>query len=246
MELNIAVVDDFESDCKRIEEYIEHYFSDHRNKPTRVGRYYNAEDFLKTYRKGEYQIIFLDVCMGDMNGLELANRIRSGDKDICIIFMSTTRDFVFQSFSAVPEGYLCKPYEYAAFAEVMERTLSKLFEEEKLLKIQLSHCEAEVSIGEIVAVLSNNHSVDLKMITGEILESNMLFSDIQGALENEPNFLECNRGIIINMDYATQIKGDTIIMQDGTGYPVRRRGRKEISAKFTKYIAVKLRRRLDI
>lgn len=94
MELNIAVVNDLESDCKRIEEYIERYFSDRRNKPARVGRYYNAEDFLKTYRKGEYQIMFLDICMGEMNGLELANRIRSGDKDICIIFMSTTRDFV--------------------------------------------------------------------------------------------------------------------------------------------------------
>ena len=246
MNLNIAVIDDLENDCKRIEEYIERYFSDHRSKPVHVGRYYNAEDFLRTYRKGEYQIMFLDVCMGEMNGLELADRIRSGDKEICIIFMSTTRDFVFRSFSAVPEGYLCKPYEYAAFAEVMERTLGKLFEEEKLLKIQLSHYEAEVSIGEIVAVLSNNHSVDLKMITGEILESNMLFSDIQSSLENEPNFLECSRGVIINMDYATQIKGDTIIMQDGTGYPVRRRGRKEIFAKFTKYIAVKMRRRLDI
>ena len=113
------------------------------------------------------------------------------------------------------------------------KRISGRTEEEKLLKIQLSHYEAEVSIGEIVAVLSNNHSVDLKMITGEILESNMLFSDIQSSLENEPNFLECNRGIIINMDYAVQIKGDTIIMQNGTGYPVRRRGRKEISAKFT-------------
>lgn len=246
MNLNIAIVDDLKVDCEHIEKYIERYFSDRKNKPARVGRYYNAEDFLKTYRKGEYQIMFLDVCMGEMNGLELADRIRNGDKDICIIFMSTTRDFVFRSFSAVPEGYLCKPYEYAAFAEVMERTLNKLFAEEKLLKIQLSHCKAEISTGEIVSVLSNNHSVELKMITGEVLESNMLFSDIQESLENEPNFLECSRGIIINMDYATQIKGDTIIMQDGTGYPVRRRGRKDISAKFTKYIAGRIRRKLDI
>ena len=84
------------------------------------------------------------------------------------------------------------------------------------------------------------------MITGQTLESKMLFSQLQAVLENEPNFLECSRGVIINMDYAVQIKGDTIIMQNGTGYPVRRRGRKEISAKFTKYIAGKLRRRLDI
>lgn len=61
--------------------------------------------------------------MGDINGLELAGRIRKCDNDISIIFMSTTREFVFQSFAALPERYLCKPYEYAAFAEVMDRTL---------------------------------------------------------------------------------------------------------------------------
>ena len=246
MELNIAVVDDLKTDCERIERYIERYFSDRRNKPARIARYCSAEDFLKTYRKGEYQIMFLDVCMGEMNGLELAGRLRKGDKDICIIFMSTTREFVFQSFAAVPEGYLCKPYEYAAFAEVMDRTLGKLFAEEKLLKIQLPYSEAEVFIGEIVAVLSNNHCVDIKMITGQTLESKMLFSQLQAVLENEPNFLECSRGVIINMDYATQIKNDTIIMQDETVYPVRRRGRKDIAAKFTKYLAERMRRRLDI
>lgn len=240
MDLNIAVVDDLETDCKRIEECIGQYFFD-RHKTVSVVRYYNAEDFLKTYRKGEYQIMFLDVIMGEMNGLELAKRLRNGDKDICIIFMSSTRDFVFETFPSAPEGYLCKPFEYAAFAEVMDRTLNKLFAEKKYFKIRLTSGEIDVASEEIVAVLSNNHSVSVKMITGEILESNMLFSNFQTILENEPNFLECNRGIIINMDYALQFRGDTIIMQDKTTYPVRRRGRKDISSRFTIYLARKLR-----
>ncbi len=240
MDLNIAVVDDLEIDCERIEKCIEQYFLD-RHKTANVVRYCNAEDFLKAYRKGEYQIMFLDVIMGEMNGLELAKRLRNGDKDICIIFMSSTRDFVFESFPSAPEGYLCKPFEYSAFAEVMDRTLNKLFAEKKYFKIRLTSGEIDVASEEIVAVLSNNHSVSVKMITGEILESNMLFSNFQTILENEPNFLECNRGIIINMDYALQFRGDTIIMQDKTTYPVRRRGRKDISSKFTIYLARKLR-----
>ena len=85
MDLNIAVVDDLKFDCEHIEGYIERYFSDRKNKPVRIGRYCNAENFLKTYLKGEYQIIFLDICMGEMNGLELAGRIRKCDNDIRII-----------------------------------------------------------------------------------------------------------------------------------------------------------------
>ena len=78
MDLNIAVVDDLEIDCERIEKCIEKYFLD-RHKTANVVRYYNAEDFLKAYRKGEYQIMFLDVIMGEMNGLELAKRLRNGE-----------------------------------------------------------------------------------------------------------------------------------------------------------------------
>ena len=56
MDLNIAVVDDLAMDCERIEKCMEQYFLD-RHKTANVVRYYNAEDFLKAYRKGEYQIM---------------------------------------------------------------------------------------------------------------------------------------------------------------------------------------------
>ena len=80
MDLNIAVVDDLEIDCERIEKCTQQYFLD-QHKTADVVRYYNAEDFLKAYRKGEYQIMFLDVIMDEMNGLELAKRLRNGDRN---------------------------------------------------------------------------------------------------------------------------------------------------------------------
>lgn len=174
MKLNIAIVDDLKSDRKLIKEYIDKYFSNRRNKPAKVGNYHNVEDLLKAYRKGEYQILFVYICMDGMNGLELANRIRNADKDICIIFMSATRDFVFQSFSAVPEGYLCKPVEYAAFAEVMDRTLNKLFADENFLNIKLHHAKTEISISDIAAVLTKIHSIEIRLITGEVLKRNAI------------------------------------------------------------------------
>ena len=246
MKLHIAVADDFESDCQRIEDCLARYFSEHQEREYSVSRFPSAEAFLKTYRKGAFQILFLDICMGEINGLELAELLRKADNEISIIFMSTTRDYVFQSFPFEPRGYLCKPYEYPAVAEVMERTLRKMFAKEKLIKITLPHHEIEISVNEIMAVLSNNHITELKMITDQTIQSNMLFSEIESKLENEPNFLVCNRGVIINMDYASQLNGDRLIMQNGSIYPVRRRGRKELSARFTKYIASRIRRKLDI
>ncbi|MBR1737996.1 MAG: response regulator transcription factor [Firmicutes bacterium] len=246
MRLNIAVIDDLESDRRNISEYIDSYFTGKNIGAVHTEPFGNAEGFLKVYRKGEFQIVFLDICMDEMNGLDLADRLRKGDRNIAIIFMSTTRDFVFKSFPFQPKGYLCKPFEYEAFTEVMDRTLRDISAVEKFLKISIPHDEIEVEISEIFSVLSNNHSTEMKMITGEVYQCNMLFKEIEDVLEAEPNFLICNRGVIVNMDYTSQIKDDIIIMQDGTTYPIRRRGRKEIYAKFTKYATIRMRRRLDI
>ena len=246
MELNIAVVDDIEHDRTVIKNCLDQFFGDRRSCTVRTVNFSSAEDFLKAYRKGNFEIIFLDVCMGEMDGLALAEQLRIADREIGIIFMSTTRDFVFQSFPFQPKGYLCKPFEYAAFAEIMDRTLRDLNAEDKLLKVNIPHKVIEIPLAEIVALLANNHAVELKLITGEVRQSIMLFCELESALENEPNFLLCSRGIIINMDYASQIKDDKIIMQDDTVYPVRRRGRREILARFTKYAASRMRRRLDL
>ncbi|SFD13120.1 LytR/AlgR family response regulator transcription factor [Ruminococcus albus] len=246
MELNIAVIDDLEHDREVIRNYLDRFFGEKHNCTIKTADYTSAEEFLKKYRKGMFEIIFLDVCLGEMDGLALADKIRIADHDISIIFMSTTRDFVFQSFPSQPKGFLCKPFEYADFVDVMDRTISDFNAEDKLLKVNIPHMVLEIPLSEIVSVLSNNHSVDVKLITGEVKQSIMLFSELESALENEPNFLFCNRGIIINMDYASQVKGDQIVMQDEMIYPVRRRGRKDILAKYTKYAASRMRRRLDI
>ena len=72
MELNIAVVDDLEFDCKRNEDCIEQFFSARQSMTIHTARYRCSEDFLKIYRRGIFQIVFLDICMGEISGLDLA------------------------------------------------------------------------------------------------------------------------------------------------------------------------------
>ena len=155
MELNIAIVDDLEHDRIIIKNSVDRFFRDRHNCTIRSAEYSSAEDFLKTYRKGMFEIIFVDVCMGEMDGLTLAEQLRIADRELGIIFMSTTRDFVFQSFSSQPKGYLCKPFEYAAFAEVMNRTIRDLDAEDKHIVTATTDysvkIEASVESGNVFA-----------------------------------------------------------------------------------------------
>ncbi|MBR6385029.1 MAG: response regulator transcription factor [Ruminococcus sp.] len=246
MRFNIAVVDDIETDRSKIEEYIKEYFIACHYADFRIVRYESAEKFLGEYKKGRFQIVFLDICMSGMNGLELAGRLRMFDTDICIIFMSTTREFVFKTFSAEPKGYLCKPYKYHDFSEIMDRTIRSFSKIDKTIKVSISRTETEISASDVFSILSNNHISEIRTISGETYKSNSLFKEYEKILADEQNFLVCNRGIIVNMNYAVMAKDDKITMQDGTSYPIRQRDKKEIISKFTKYISARMRRKLEI
>ena len=126
MNLQIAVVDDIQQDIDIVKNMAKQYFSENSIFQPVITEYLNADDFLKGYTKDFFKIVFVDICIGEVNGIQLSQRLRRNDKDIIIIFISTTTEFVFQTFRAVPHGYLCKPYSFEEFSETMDRVMEKL------------------------------------------------------------------------------------------------------------------------
>ena len=54
-------------------------------------------------------------------------------------------------------------------------------------------------------------------------------------LSKNEAFLTCNRGLLINMDHVIGVRDDMFLMQDGSSFPLRSRGRAELMARFTRY-----------
>ena len=61
------------------------------------------------------------------------------------------------------------------------------------------------------------------------------FAQVQEQLQTQPEFLVCNRGVIINMSKVLRFEGDCIEMLDGTHLPVRQKDKNSLLAQFTQY-----------
>ena len=204
-----------------------------------ITEYLNADDFLKDYTKGTFKIVFIDICMEGMNGIELSQRIRRNDKDIIIIFISTTTEFVFKTFKALPHGYLCKPYSFEEFSETMDRAVEKFSYQPHELTVKVPRNEEKIYAENILWVITDLHDVNIKMITGQTIRSISSYTEIAEKLLSFENFFECNRGIIINVNYAVSLRGNDVLMQDGKVYPIRRQDRKKLSEIMIKQISNK-------
>ena len=88
--MNIAIIDDLKTDSDRLVELINTYMEQHRLQCRTMDLFSSGEAFLVTFTAGKYHLIFLDIYMDGITGMETAKRIRQTDHDCRIIFITTS------------------------------------------------------------------------------------------------------------------------------------------------------------
>lgn len=235
MELPIAVVDDLQPDRDRLSRDIRAFF-DERQETAEISVYESAEAFLAQFRPGGARIAFLDIRMDDMNGIELAKCLRAKDTELLIIFLTSSPEYAFEAFPVHPFDYLMKPYELTRLHDVLNEALRVLSVPEPEIAIRVSRASYQVPLRKLCAVVSQGHALQVTTTDGQNLRSIMTYGELRSQLEDDPRFLECNRGVIVNMDEVLSLSGDTIDMKNGTSYPLRVRNRSEILNRFSQYM----------
>lgn len=88
--------------------------------------YERGEDFLKAAGKSPFTILFLDIYMNGINGIETAKKLRSFDKDCLLIFTTTSTDHALERFQVRATHYLVKPYTDKDLSALTEELLSRI------------------------------------------------------------------------------------------------------------------------
>ena len=81
----------------------------------------------KENHPGELNLVFLDMEMGQLNGLETARQLRQGDEDLQLVFVTGYADYVFDGYSVGALGYLLKPPKAKQLEDVLARATAALF-----------------------------------------------------------------------------------------------------------------------
>ena len=244
-EINIAVVDDNNFDSRRLVHAVKKFFDESGlNLDLKIEIFNNGEEILERFEPGNFQIVFMDIIMKDLTGIETAEKLRGFDNEVLIVFTTTSRDFAFDAFPIHSFDYILKPYAQERINYVMNEALKILSAHDPFINVRVSRSSYKIPLKNISAVHSNDHNVELVMINGQSMLCSMTFKEFQTMLADEERFLECNRGVIINMDCVMSMSKDrdAFIMQNGTRYPIHVRQHRKIIDLFTQYQILKLRR----
>ena len=231
MGYKILLVDDDTELVKMLSKYFE-------RKKYRVITAQNGKEAIEKLQTAP-DIILLDINMPQMDGLEVCRKIR--DKISCPILFLTARVEEEDRVNGLLSGgddYILKPFESTQIFHVLDDALALLPEQEAELSFEYRSFDVHFPLSKIQYIYSNNHEVIIHTTNGTHA-FRLPFYSVTDHLDDS-RFLQCNRGIMLNMDYIKTMESDYFEMTDSKCFPIKTKGRKQIREQYIKYQFLKL------
>ncbi len=205
--MNIAVVDDEELILKQIGGLIEKQMPN-----CCLDTYVTGDESLGAGKR--FDIVFLDIQMDGMDGIETAKRLRKRQDDIVLIFVTGNREYVFDALDLYAFHYLLKPVDENKFREVLERAAEEVAKKKEkrflfLKKRNLTLDQADILYIESRAKKVEIHTDGFK----DIIEIYATMEELEGQLGED--FYRCHRSYIVNMAHITEYDNGTITITNG-------------------------------
>jgi DNA-binding LytR/AlgR family response regulator len=192
---------------------------------------------LSIHTKLPFNIIFLDIQMEGMSGLEVGHKIRDVDKNVIIIFLTGYQQYVFQSFKIEAFDFIMKPIDDSTLEIVLERALRKHKEQHCVVKFKnLDGSCIALDVSEIVCI-EGGDSHRIKII------SNNAFFYCNATLNEYSNllspygFLRCQRNYLVNMSHIRRIENTQILTKSNRNIPMSVRKKQDCLKAFNEFLA---------
>lgn len=241
MIFNIAICDDAPEDIGTLQAHLQK-ISMELDIDFNSTIYDNSKSLLAAYTSpGLYHLLFLDVEMPFMDGIELAKRIRAlPDRSVRIIFVSSYPRYMKESFDVQAFQYLTKPYSHEELQKIIIQIIQD-YEDSQVAKL-LVHTDLSeelVTLNEIISVKSLNSKKKVLLVATEKKEIEVtgLIGDWERDLMDE-GFVSPCRGMLINIRHLHYFRGNELVMSDGSTIPLSRRKEKNIRNLFNKNLLV--------
>ena len=231
--MKICICDDNRVMHQEIRRFLELFFTE-ADMPG-ITDFFKGEELIEHYSsENDFDIIFLDVEMGKMNGIDTATQVRKYAPETIIIFVSGHKNYVFDAFRCEAFHFLVKPIKQDEFDDVFNRALHKHRVMNEKYHICRKNRRETLMIGDITYIEGYRRRLKIHA-DGKEYEHNGKVSDAYEKL-NAHGFLRVHQGYIINMRHIKTFGSTDVTLLDGTVIPIGEKRRKQALQMYDKYI----------
>ena len=205
--MNIAVVDDEKVIMGQISGLVRKQMPD-----CYLESYATGEGLLEAVKR--FDIVFLDIQMDGMDGIETARSLRKKQDDIVLIFVTGNREYVFDALDLYAFHYLLKPVDENKFREVLERAAGEVEKKKEKRGLFIKKRNLMLDQADILYIESRAKKVEIHTDgSKDIIEIYATMEELEGQLGED--FYRCHRAYIVNMAHITEYDNDSITITNG-------------------------------
>ena len=205
--MNIAVVDDEKVIREQISSLIKKQMPD-----CYLESYTTGEELLAAGKR--FDIVFLDIQMDGMDGIETARTLREKQDEIVLIFVTGNREYVFDALDLYAFHYLLKPVDEGKFREVLVRTAGEVAKKKEKRVLFIKKRNLTLDQADILYIESRAKKVGIHTARSkDTIEIYATMEELGGQLGED--FYRCHRAYIVNMAHITEYDNDSITITNG-------------------------------
>lgn len=203
--------------------------------------YESGEALLEHFAPKKYDVIFLDIFMEGMDGMETARCIRETDRACRLVFITTTTEFAVDSYDVDSSWYLVKPYSYDKLSQALARCGADYLEQNQCLAIPGKQGGQKLLLHQIVWTEYINRQICVHLENGEELYIRMRQSEFADRLLVYPYFCDCMKGLLVNLEFVEKLDGHCFLLKNGQILPISRLKYQNVREKYLDYSYAKVR-----
>ena len=233
--IRIALVDDNKKDLALMQKYLQTAGESGNYDAFAFDCFSDGMEFIETY-DGKYDVVFLDIEMPHLDGMELAKRLRRMGSDCCIIFITNMPQYAVQGYEVEALAYLIKPVRFFHFSQVLKKALDRVKKqrsEDRSIVLKTPQEVKVVASSSIRYIEVEGHNLIFHMAGGEDLCTRASLKALEEQLVGM-NFCRCNSCYLVNLRYVDSVVGNAVRVGEDE-LLMSRHKKKEFVEQYMKY-----------
>lgn len=211
--LKIGLLEDEQDQARLLTQFLSQYREAHPQFAYTLQSYSRALDLLNHYER-DFDLLFLDIRLPDMTGMEVAHRIRESDRNVMIIFVTSLTQYAVEGYSVNAFDYILKPISFDPFAAKLERALRVLSYGERGVMLDIKTREGGLRLSSDMIHYFEIFDHELIIHTDEgIVKQWGSLSKYEKQLANA-HFARCNSCYLVNLKFVRSVSSDEVLVGD--------------------------------
>lgn len=205
--LSIAICEDEAAAAETLEKCIQAYCNAN-GIPFRVKAYANPVLFLTEY-KANYDLIFMDIEMPDLDGIQVSHKIRELDEEVPIVIVTNMKKMALRGYEVGAFDFIIKPVNAFGLELTLKKALKLIARREShLLTVPVKYGSRRLDAADVKYVELSGRKL-IFHTAGEAIESGGTLKNLEEILYRY-GFRRCNNYCLVNLKYITEVYKDQV------------------------------------